>query len=106
MNYSTLLFIVVPARHIRQISQQFHKGDLFMLNNISFADDSAFWLEMRKKTCDRNTSFQKRVIAGTHEKTHQSEDGSSAFLWINMEPGTFPLDWHSTVEIIVGSIDS
>ncbi len=72
-----------------------------MLNNIPLIDDSAFWMEMRKKSCDRNASFQKRVIAGTHEKTHLSEDGSSAFLWINMEPGIFPLHWHSTVEIIM-----
>lgn len=72
-----------------------------MLNNTPITDDAAFWMEMRKKTCNRNTSFQKRIIAGTHEKTHQSEDGSSAFLWINMEPGVFPLHWHSTVEIIM-----
>ena len=72
-----------------------------MLNNTPITDDATFWMEMRKKSCDRNTSFQKRIIAGTHEKTHQSEDGSSAFLWINMEPGVFPLHWHSTVEIIM-----
>lgn len=74
---------------------------MFMLNNTLTTDETAFWLEMRKKSCDRNASFQKRIIAGTHEKTHQSEDGSAAFLWINMEPGTFPLHWHSTVEIIM-----
>lgn len=73
----------------------------FMQNNNSFNDDTELWMELRKKTCERNSSFQKRIIAGTHEKTHQSEDGSSAFLWINMEPGIFPLHWHSTVEIVM-----
>lgn len=72
-----------------------------MQTNSPLTDDTAFWLEMRRKSCERNASFQKRVIAGTHEKTHHSEDDSSAFLWINMEPGCFPLHWHSTVEIIM-----
>lgn len=72
-----------------------------MLNNTLLTDDTAFWAEMRQKSCERNSSFRQRIIAGTHEKTHHSEDDSSAFLWINMEPGVFPLHWHSTVEIIM-----
>ena len=70
-----------------------------MQNNSN--SDVSRWMELRQKSCERNTSFHRRVIAGTHEKTHHSEDNSSVFLWINQEPGSFPLHWHSTVEIIM-----
>ena len=72
-----------------------------MQNNKKTTFDDSHWIELRQKTCDRNASFRKREIAGTHEKTHHSEDNSSVFLWINREPGHFPLHWHSTVEIIM-----
>ncbi len=72
-----------------------------MLNNESTFFDIAHWAELRQKVCERNASFRAREIAGTHEKTHRSEDNSSVFLWINREPGNFPLHWHSTVEIIM-----
>lgn len=72
-----------------------------MLNTESTFFDNAHWAELRQQVCERNASFRAREIAGTHEKTHRSEDNSSVFLWINQEPGNFPLHWHSTVEIIM-----
>lgn len=72
-----------------------------MLNTDSTSFDLTRWAELRQKACERNASFRTREIAGTHEKTPRSEDNSSVFLWINREPGNFPLHWHSTVEIIM-----
>ena len=72
-----------------------------MQNNKEPSSGISHWAELRRKTCLRNAAFRKREIAGTHEKTHYSEDNSSVFLWINHEPGGFPLHWHSTVEIIM-----
>ncbi len=73
-----------------------------MQTNTKSTSDASRWAELRRKSCERNASFRKREIAGTHEKTHYSnEDDSSVFLWINQEPGPFPLHWHSTVEIIM-----
>lgn len=72
-----------------------------MLNTEHTTFNNAYWSDLRQKVCDRNASFRKREIAGTHEKTHRFEDNSSVFLWINNEPGGFPLHWHSTVEIIM-----
>lgn len=59
------------------------------------------WMELRQKACERNATFHKRIMTGLHESTNYSEDNSSVFLWINQEPGGFPLHWHSTVEIIM-----
>lgn len=72
-----------------------------MLNTDSTSFDTDHWAELRQRVCERNSSFRAREIAGTHEKTHRSEDNSSVFLWINREPGHFPLHWHSTVEILM-----
>lgn len=72
-----------------------------MLNNTPEPFDISYWRELRQKSCERNSSFQKRIIAGTHEKTHYSEEDSSVFLWVNQEPGGFPLHWHTTAEIIM-----
>ena len=72
-----------------------------MQNNNKSTYDTAYWLELRKRTLERNATFRKRVITGTHEQTHYSEDNSSVFLWINTEPGRFPLHWHSTLEIVM-----
>ena len=72
-----------------------------MQNNKKGTPDLAYWMELRQKTLERNASFRKRIITGTHEQTHYSEDNSPVFLWINHEPGTFPLHWHSTMEIIM-----
>jgi len=72
-----------------------------MLNTESTSFDITHWAELRQRVCERNSAFRAREIAGTHEKTHRSEDNSSVFLWINREPGKFSLHWHSTVEIIM-----
>ena len=72
-----------------------------MLNTDTSLFDIDHWAELRQRVCERNSAFRAREIAGTHEKTHRSEDNSSVFLWINQEPGNFPLHWHSTVEIIM-----
>ncbi|MBQ8315970.1 MAG: helix-turn-helix transcriptional regulator [Lachnospiraceae bacterium] len=72
-----------------------------MLNTESTSFDIEHLAELRQKVCERNASFREREIAGTHERTHRSKDYSSVFLWINHEPGNFPLHWHSTVEIIM-----
>lgn len=72
-----------------------------MQNNDKTNSDIARWKELRRKALERNASFRKRVISGTHEKTNYSEEDSSVYLWINQEPGSFPLHWHSTVEIIM-----
>lgn len=77
-----------------------------MQNNNNTSSDVTHWIELRQKTCARNASFRQRIIAGTHEKTHHSEDESSVFLWINKEPGGFPLHWHSTVEIIMPLVNT
>lgn len=72
-----------------------------MLTNepLSFSRDH--WMELRQKSCDRNFAFHKRIIAGTHEKITYVEENAPVFLWINREPGGFPLHWHSTAEIIM-----
>lgn len=72
-----------------------------MQNNKRDTSDTDYWMELRRKSLERNASFRKRMITGTHEQTHYSEDNSSVYLWINKEPGGFPLHWHSTVEIIM-----
>jgi len=72
-----------------------------MLNTPTEPFDISYWRELRRKACERNSSFRNRIIAGTHEKTHYSEEDSSVFLWINQEPGGFPLHWHTTAEIIM-----
>lgn len=72
-----------------------------MQNNTPIPFDLDYWTDLRRKVCERNTSFRQREIAGTHEKTHRSEDDSSIFLWINRESGGFPLHWHTTAEIIM-----
>lgn len=72
-----------------------------MQNNKETTSDTAHWMELRRKSLERNSAFGKRVITGTHEKTNYSEDDSSVFLWINRETGGFPLHWHSMVEIIM-----
>ena len=70
-------------------------------NNKKDSSGTDYWMELRRKSLERNASFRKRMITGTHEQTHYSEDNSSVYLWINKEPGGFPLHWHSTVEIIM-----
>lgn len=70
-------------------------------NSKESLTNNSRWSELRRKTCERNSAFRKRVIAGTQEKTHYTEDNSSVFMWINHEPGGFPLHWHSTAEIIM-----
>lgn len=72
-----------------------------MQTNKRDTTDTAYWMELRRKALERNASFRKRIISGTHEQTNYSEDNSSVYLWINKEPGGFPLHWHSTVEIIM-----
>lgn len=72
-----------------------------MLTNESISLSKDHWMELRKKTCDRNSAFHDRIIAGTHEKLTYAEENTPVFLWINMEPGSFPLHWHSTAEIIM-----
>lgn len=72
-----------------------------MQNSENRSVDKERWEELRRKSCERNASRRKRVIAGTHEKTNYSEEDSSLILWINQEAGVFPLHWHSTGEIIM-----
>lgn len=72
-----------------------------MQNNTAEQFDISHLEELRQKSCARNSSFRDRIIAGTHEKTHYSEEDSSVFLWINQEPGGFSLHWHTTAEIIM-----
>lgn len=72
-----------------------------MQNNKKAASDISHWLELRLKICERNSDFRRRIISGTYEKTNYSKEDSSVFLWINKEPGGFPLHWHSAVEIIM-----
>ena len=72
-----------------------------MLNNTIGKFDKDYLRELRQKSCERNSSFRNRIIAGTHEKTHYAEEDSSVFLWINQESGGFPLHWHTTAEIIM-----
>ena len=54
-----------------------------MQNNTAEQFDISHLEELRQKSCARNSSFRDRIIAGTHEKTHYSEEDSSVFLWIN-----------------------
>ena len=77
-----------------------------MQNNKIPESEVSHWLDLRRKVCERNTDFRRRIINGTYEKTNYSHDDSSVFLWINKEPGGFPLHWHSTVEIIMPLINS
>lgn len=76
-----------------------------MQNNRTDLFSVSFWNELRQKVCNRNSSFQERIIAGTHEKINYGEEDTSVFLWINQEPGSFPLHWHSTVEIVMPLIN-
>lgn len=61
----------------------------------------SYWLALRKKVCEKNHTFRRRSINGTHEKIHSLENASSLFLWINRETASFPLHWHSNAEIIM-----
>lgn len=72
-----------------------------MLTNEPISYDNAHWMELRQKSCDRNSAFHNRIIAGTHEKITYVEENTPVFLWINKEPGSFPMHWHSTAEIIM-----
>ncbi len=72
-----------------------------MQNNSKTTSNVSRWVELRQKTCERNAAFRKRVITGTHEKAHPSENDATVFLWINQETRKYPLHWHSTVEIIM-----
>ncbi len=72
-----------------------------MQTNKTDIIDVAYWQTLRQRVCDRNSAFEKRIIAGTHEKINYGDEDTSVFLWINREPGSFPLHWHSTVEIVM-----
>ncbi|MBQ9768337.1 MAG: helix-turn-helix transcriptional regulator [Lachnospiraceae bacterium] len=72
-----------------------------MQNNNSRSEEVSHWMELRKKSCERNYNFRHRNITGTFEKVNYTEDDSSIILWINREDSDFPLHWHSTVEIIM-----
>lgn len=76
-----------------------------MQNNNPYTFDIAHIKELRQKVCDRNSAFHKRIIVGTHEKINYGEEDTSIFLWINQEPGSFPLHWHSTAEIVMPLVD-
>lgn len=71
------------------------------MQNNNKRENLSYWLELRKKVCEKNHKFRRRSINGTHEKIHSAESGSSMFLWINRENASFPLHWHSNVEIIM-----
>jgi len=72
-----------------------------MQHNSKPISEASHWAELRKKSCERNHSFQQRTINGTYEKVNYTENDTSVFLWINEETASFPLHWHSTVEIIM-----
>lgn len=63
--------------------------------------DLAYWLELREKTCERNHNFRQRNVTGTFETVNYSGSNSPVTLWINREPGGYPLHWHKTVEFIM-----
>ncbi len=72
-----------------------------MQNNNTSSAEISHWIELRKKSCERNYNFRHRNVNGTFERVSYTEDDSSIFLWINREATGFPLHWHSTVEIIM-----
>ncbi|MGN1084780.1 MAG: helix-turn-helix domain-containing protein [Lachnospiraceae bacterium] len=72
-----------------------------MQNKKDAEAEVSHWLELRRKSCERNHNFRKRNITGTYEKVNYTQDDSSTFLWINREYADFPLHWHSTAEIIM-----
>ncbi len=59
------------------------------------------WLSIRAKTCERNQSFRKRNVNGTFEMVNYFGKDSPVTIWINREPGGFPMHWHQTVELIM-----
>lgn len=63
--------------------------------------DLAHWLDLREKSCERNHNFRKRTVTGTFETVNFSGSDSPVTLWINKEPGGYPLHWHKTLEFIM-----
>jgi len=64
-------------------------------------EELAYWMDLRQKTLDRNKSLRSSNLTGTFEKFQQTGDSSALRLWINKEPGNFPLHWHTCAEIIM-----
>lgn len=60
-----------------------------------------YWADLRQKSCDRNHNFRHRNVNGTLEIVNYVDSDSSVTLWVNAEPGEYPLHWHSTLEIIM-----
>lgn len=72
-----------------------------MPNNTNIADNLSYWLELREKSGELNRKHIHRNINGTHERLSHADDDSCTILWVNREPASFPLHWHSCVEIVM-----
>lgn len=72
-----------------------------MANNKAATKDLSYWLTLRGKSGERNRKHIQRNINGTYEKVNHTDGDSSTVLWINREPATFSLHWHSCAEIVM-----